>query len=143
MRLAPGIVPAVALAAALQAPVAIAQVPCKVCRAASLFGDCDSVTMANPPAGAVSIVGTVTKVDAGQCGTDVTIDVKQASHSSMPAVIKVEVRPCFVWAAPVNRLARRAHRLYRAGQAGDEIRAMVAEAPSNGGTYQPRSCQGL
>src|SRR3979409_1695562 len=99
---------AAALITTLQPALAFAQdSPCMVCRAQIPFGNCDAAAIANPPGGMVGFTGTVVQAEALQCATRLTVSVKRAVRSVLPAIIKIDVLPC----------------LYSNGNIGEDINA--------------------
>jgi hypothetical protein len=115
----------VVLAASLLAPPAFAQASrCMECRAQLPFGNCDAAAIANPPGGTVGITGTVVQTEALQCATRLTVSVKRAVRSALPAVIKIDVLPCLYWN----------------GNTGEDINAAVMIVPTANGVYLARTC---
>jgi hypothetical protein len=113
------------LVAALQYTPAFAQdLPCMVCRAQLLFGNCDAAAIANPPGGTVGFAGTVVQTEALQCATRLTVSIKRAVRSALPAVIKIDVLPCLYWN----------------GNPGEDINAAVMIVPTANGVYLARTC---
>jgi len=104
-------------------PVRAQAVPCVACRALEPFPHCDDAAMAQPPTGAVSVVGTVAPLSTGPCGTGVVVDVIRSSQA-LPRRIAFDVS-CLLWN----------------GEPGDMLRIMVDETPSPDGSYRLRACK--
>ena len=94
------------------------------CRAQLPFGSCDAAAIANPPGGMVGFTGTVVQAEALQCATRLTVSVKRAVRSVLPAIIKIDVLPCLYWN----------------GNTGEDINATVMIVPSTNGAYLARTC---
>ena len=114
------------LSAAFQPhPVHAQTAPCPVCRAMAPFPDCDDAAVAQPPSGAVGVVGTVVETNLAACGTGISMDVIRSLQAALPQRITVDRGPCLLWN----------------GRPGDTIRIVVDATPLPDGSYRLRACK--